>query len=52
VTVTQRDIEEGGFPEEMHGQADGVFLDLPKPYKVRAIGMPLPADQVGALGAA
>ncbi|KAI7845297.1 hypothetical protein COHA_001140 [Chlorella ohadii] len=34
VTVTQRDIEEGGFPEEMHGRADGVFLDLPKPYKV------------------
>lgn len=34
VTVTQRDIEENGFPEEQHGKADGVFLDLPKPYKV------------------
>lgn len=36
VTVTQRDIEEGGFPEDLHGKADGVFLDLPKPYKVGA----------------
>ncbi|KAL4439439.1 hypothetical protein ABPG77_008768 [Micractinium sp. CCAP 211/92] len=34
VTVTQRDIEESGFPERHHGQADGLFLDLPKPYKV------------------
>lgn len=36
MTVTQRDIEEGGFPEDLHGKADGVFLDLPKPYKVGA----------------
>lgn len=41
VTVTQRDIEEGGFPEDMHGRADGVFLDLPKPYKVRWHGRAL-----------
>lgn len=34
VTVTHRDIEENGFPEELHGKADGLFLDLPKPYKV------------------
>jgi hypothetical protein len=34
VTVTHRDIEQGGFPEELHGKADAVFLDLPKPYKV------------------
>lgn len=35
VTVAQRDIEEGGFPADLHGAADAVFLDLPKPYKVR-----------------
>lgn len=34
VTVTQRDIEASGFPEELAGQADALFLDLPKPYKV------------------
>lgn len=34
--MTQRDIEENGFPERHHGQADALFLDLPKPYKVRA----------------
>ncbi|PSC73714.1 tRNA (adenine(58)-N(1))-methyltransferase catalytic subunit trmt61a [Micractinium conductrix] len=34
VTVTQRDIEEGGFPEALHGKADAVFLDLPGPQKV------------------
>lgn len=33
VTVTHRDIERDGFPEEMSGRADAVFLDLPGPYK-------------------
>jgi tRNA (adenine57-N1/adenine58-N1)-methyltransferase catalytic subunit len=34
VQVTHRDIEALGFPEELHGRADGVFLDLPGPWKV------------------
>ncbi|GLC61051.1 hypothetical protein PLESTB_001710600 [Pleodorina starrii] len=34
VTVTQRNIEELGFPDTLHGAADGVFLDLPAPHKV------------------
>ena len=38
VTVAQRDIEASGFPEELHGQADALFLDLPKPYMVRGMG--------------
>ncbi|KAK9790136.1 hypothetical protein WJX73_004785 [Symbiochloris irregularis] len=33
VTVAQRDIEQAGFPEELHGQADAVFLDVPGPWK-------------------
>ncbi|KAL0032159.1 hypothetical protein WJX77_008335 [Trebouxia sp. C0004] len=32
ITVKQRNIEELGFPEELHGQADGLFLDLPGPW--------------------
>ena len=48
VTVTQRDIEGAGFPEALHGRADALFLDLPKPYKAR----PLPARWAGARGAA
>ncbi|KXZ46160.1 hypothetical protein GPECTOR_46g229 [Gonium pectorale] len=36
VTVTQRNIEELGFPETLHGAADAVFLDLPGPHKVVA----------------
>ena len=36
VTVTHRDIEVSGFPQELHGQADAVFLDLPGPWKVCA----------------
>lgn len=35
VTVTQRNIEEAGFPtEQLAGRAQGVFLDLPAPWKV------------------
>jgi hypothetical protein len=34
VTVTHRDIEMNGFPEALHGLADGLFLDLPKPHLV------------------
>jgi len=33
VTVTHRDIERDGFPKEMAGRADAVFLDLPGPHK-------------------
>ena len=36
ITVAQRNIEEEGFPEELHGEADALFLDLPGPWKVRA----------------
>ncbi|KAL0025791.1 hypothetical protein WJX79_000295 [Trebouxia sp. C0005] len=32
ITVKQRNIEELGFPEELHGRADGLFLDLPGPW--------------------
>lgn len=34
VTVQQRNIEELGFPQELAGRADGVFLDLPGPWRV------------------
>ena len=34
MTVQHRNIEELGFPEERHGAADAVFLDLPGPWKV------------------
>jgi tRNA (adenine57-N1/adenine58-N1)-methyltransferase len=34
VTIRLRNIEEQGFPEELHGKADGLFLDLPGPWKV------------------
>ena len=33
VTVQHRNIEEHGFPEELHGEADALFLDLPGPWK-------------------
>jgi tRNA (adenine57-N1/adenine58-N1)-methyltransferase len=33
VTVTHRDIQRDGFPEEMAGCADAVFLDLPGPHQ-------------------
>ena len=36
VTVQHRNIEEQGFPEELHGKADALFLDLPGPWKVNA----------------
>ena len=35
VTVRQRNVEEQGFPAELAGRADAVFLDLPGPWKVR-----------------
>ena len=34
VSIQQRDIELLGFPETLHEHADGVFLDLPGPWKV------------------
>lgn len=34
VTVQHRNIEENGFPGELHGKADALFLDLPGPWKV------------------
>lgn len=34
VTVDHRNIEQDGFPEELHGAADAVFLDLPGPWRV------------------
>uniref|UniRef100_A0A383VEF1 tRNA (adenine(58)-N(1))-methyltransferase n=1 Tax=Tetradesmus obliquus TaxID=3088 RepID=A0A383VEF1_TETOB len=34
VTGGHRNIEEQGFPQELHGQADAVFLDLPGPWRV------------------
>lgn len=33
ITVEQRNIEELGFPENLHTKADAVFLDLPGPWK-------------------
>lgn len=33
--VQHRNIEEHGFPQELHGKADALFLDLPGPWKVR-----------------
>ncbi|XP_073104525.1 uncharacterized protein [Elaeis guineensis] len=32
ITVTVRDIQGEGFPEEFCGSADSVFLDLPQPW--------------------
>lgn len=32
VTVGVRDIQGEGFPEELCGRADSVFLDLPQPW--------------------
>ena len=34
VTVTLRDTMANGFPDELAGQADAVFLDLPGPWEV------------------
>ena len=34
ITTQQRNIEELGFPEELHGKTDGLFLDLPGPWHV------------------
>ncbi|KAK9829479.1 hypothetical protein WJX72_006111 [[Myrmecia] bisecta] len=36
VTIQHRDIEKGGFPDELAGRADGVFLDLPGPWNAVA----------------
>lgn len=35
VTARHRNIEADGFPEELHGRADALFLDLPGPWNVR-----------------
>lgn len=32
ITVTVRDIQGKGFPDEFCGAADSVFLDLPQPW--------------------
>ncbi len=32
VEVSTRDTQADGFPEEFHGRADAVFLDLPSPW--------------------
>ena len=34
VSIEQRNIELLGFPGDLHGTADAVFLDLPGPWKV------------------
>lgn len=39
VTITHRDTEGCGFPESLDGAADGVFLDLPAPWKATAAAM-------------
>jgi hypothetical protein len=36
VSVRQRNVEAQGFPAELAGAADGVFLDLPSPWLVRS----------------
>jgi len=33
ITVEQRNVEEDGFPADLDGIADAVFLDLPEPWK-------------------
>ena len=38
VTVQQRDVQSHGFPEAFtQHRVDGVFLDVPEPWKVRAL---------------
>ena len=34
VSIAHRNIEHDGFPEDLHGRADAVFLDLPGPWHV------------------
>lgn len=41
VNCEHRDIEALGFPESLHGLADGVLLDLPSPWKVRCLRLTL-----------
>lgn len=41
ITTMQRNIEELGFPQELHGAADGVFLDLPGPWHVSMCQLPV-----------
>ncbi|KAK2631594.1 hypothetical protein EUGRSUZ_L02705 [Eucalyptus grandis] len=36
VTVGVRDIQGNGFPDELRGMADAMFLDLPQPWLVIA----------------
>ena len=33
ITSDQRDVCNNGFPEELHGKADALFLDLPHPWE-------------------
>ncbi|KAG1371286.1 tRNA (adenine(58)-N(1))-methyltransferase catalytic subunit TRMT61A [Cocos nucifera] len=47
VTVTVRDIQGEGFPEEFCGSADSVFLDLPQPWlAMPSVGRMLKQDGV------
>lgn len=39
ISVTHRDTEGSGFPDSLNGSADGVFLDLPAPWKATAAAM-------------
>ena len=40
VTVQHRNIEAHGFPEDLRGSADALFLDLPGPWNVRGPALP------------
>lgn len=47
VTVGVRDIQGEGFPDELIGQADAVFLDLPQPWlAIPSAGKMLKADGI------
>ncbi len=50
VTVRQRNVEAQGFPAELAGAADGVFLDLPSPWLVRSY-LPYPGPAQPLAGA-
>lgn len=47
ITVTVRDIQGKGFPDEFCGSADSVFLDLPQPWlAMSSVGRMLKQDGV------